>query len=211
MMSKTPMFRLLNDHVITLEGKEYPLKLVLPVNLNNEGFYKTSNATMMTDYLKEYRLGKGAGLVMTEVRNGKTTIWFTELQKKNIKLSSEKWLNHLCCNERECCERLSAARDPKGCACMRDRAISSYVTEGYSKKRAYEVGFRIEKYTFLRCAIETFGMNENGFKVLECENFHYEIPKKVNMTEYQKEQKLLSLAQYLNPSISKLEEIDENI
>ncbi len=191
MMSKTPMFRLLEDHVIHLAGKEYQLSIIDAAEL------------------KKMRLSGYSGLVMTEVKAGKKIIWCTLLRTKSIKLSSEKWLNHMCCNEKDCCSRLSAAKDPKGCACIRDSAISSYIMDGYTRKEAYEIGFRIEKYKFINCAIETFGMNENGFKVLDCQNANYVVTNYNRMTEFQKEQQIVNLAQYLDPTIKSFDELEE--
>lgn len=192
MMSKTPLLRLLEDHVIRLDQKEYQLTVI--------------NSTE----LKDYRLGGYSGLVMTEVKNGEKKIWFTLLDSKNIRLSSQKWINHACSNDNVCCARLSASRDPKGCACIRDRTISAYISEGFTRREAYKIGFRSEKYDFIECAVETFNMTENGFKVIKCSNFYHSINQCI-MTDEEKKNEIVKLAQFLNPDIKTFEDIRNKI
>ena len=192
-MSETPLFRLMNDHFITLAGKEYPMTLVKDIEL------------------RELRLSGKTGVVMTELKDGERLIWCALVDNKNIKLTSSKWMDHKCCNERDCCTRLSAAKDPDGCACIRDEPISDCIAEGYSRKQAYRIGFRVEKYNFINCAVQTFGMKDNSYKILICQNCTYSTNKKKEKSENEMKNSVLGLAQYLNPTIKSYDEIDKKL
>ncbi len=185
-MSKLPIERLLNDHVLTIGGVEYPLRRV------------------SEEELLSLRIANNPGVVFC----CKSELWYSELPSMKVKLNGEKWLEHVCSREKECCSHLSALPESEGgCRCVRDTNAHYYMAHGYNKKQAYIRSFRIEKYDFLVYAIESFGTTENGFKALKCKNVYYEVSKPVQVDVELQKQRIIQLAQHLNPDIQSLADI----
>lgn len=183
--------KLISEKLITIQGKEYKLRKISKTQLF------------------ELRLERGVpGLVF----KCNDELWFTELPSPSIRFNAveRKNLGHMCSSEYECCQRLSALPDPEGCACMRDRSFGS-VRKAEHRKHLCKTSLRIEKYPFLVYAIETFNMNEDCFKVLECKNcnrFRQRNPQ--NMDYEERKRVILALAQHLNPDIEDLSELKAN-
>lgn len=179
--------KLFKEKIITIGGKGYKLKRVT------------------TKELFKYRLGNKPGLVF----KSDTDLWYTELPKDSIRFNKKERasFSHLCSSESECCERLSAAPDPIGCACMRDVSFGSCRT---MKNRVFlcNTSMRIEKYPFIEFAIESFNMKEDAFKVLSCKDCvrSRKKPKKMNFEEQKR--RILGLAQNLNPDLEDLEQMN---
>lgn len=187
-MSKLPIERLLKDKVLTIGGVEYQLR-------------KVSEEELLL-----LRMQNKPGVVFV----CKSELWYSELPSMKVKLNGEKWLEHACSREKECCCHLSALPDSQGgCKVIRDTNAQYYKNRGYSWREAYLKSFRIEKYPFLEYAVETFGATENGFKALKCKNVYYEIFKPVQIDAELQRQRIIELAQHLNPDVKSMSDINK--
>ena len=187
-MSKLPIERLFKDHVLTIDGEEYKLRKV------------------SEEELLSLRIKNEPGVVF----KCQSEIWYSELSSMKVKLSPEKWLEHRCCCEKECCSHLSALPDSQGgCKCIRDTNAIFYKNRGYSKKEAYKKSFRIEKYDFLEYAVETFGTTENGFKALKCKNVYYDVLRPTQVDTELRRQRIIELAKHLNHDIKTMSDINK--
>ena len=183
--------RLLEDKILIINGKEYPLRLVTEKELF------------------QIRMKCKPGIVLLY----DSELFYSELPSDRFKLSGEKWLTHRCSEEKDCCYRLSAMPAPQGCDCIRDRGFRAMRREGYRLKDACELSFRIEKYKkFISVAIESFGMTEDGLKILACKNYLYKksTPQKVTSPQ-EHEQLIVELAQHLNPDIEKYQDLKKRL
>lgn len=147
------MMKLKNKKIVTIAGKEYPLRIVTEEQLFKLRMSGKPGFIMKMDY----------------------QLWYTEIPA-NASLRAEKWFVHKCCAGHSCCQRVSTLKDPEGCACIRDRSPLAYGRKYYTKKQAYLCSMRIEKYSFITFACETFNTVEEGLKIMECSN--YVVPKK---------------------------------
>ena len=188
-MCKLPIEKLLKDHVLTIGDTEYKLRKV------------------SKEELLSLRIEDNPGVVFKE----KSDMWYASLPSEKVKLSGLKWLEHSCSSERKCCAHLSALPDSEGgCKAIRDPNFQSLKTTKKTRRKACLISFRIEKYDFLEYALETFGMSENGFKALKCNNMCYEEFEPLQVSMVIQKRRLLELAQYLNPEITSFSEIDES-
>lgn len=185
-MSKLPIERLLKDHVLTIGSEEYQLRKVTEEELLN------------------IRMENKPGVVLCY----QNEIWYSKLSSPKIKLNGQKWLEHSCSRGQDCCNHLSALPDSEGgCKCIRDTSAQYYMNRRWSTIESYRESFRIEKYDFLECALESFGTVENGFKALKCKNARYDHYKPVQFDTAILRQKLVDLAQHLNPDINSMSDI----
>lgn len=188
-MNKLPIEKLLQDHVLTIGKREYQLR-------------KVSKEELLL-----LRIKNKPGVVFL----CESEIWYSDLPSIKVKISGQKWLEHCCSQEKDCCCHLSALPDSEGgCRAIRDTNAQYYISRGFSKREAYIRSFRIEKYNFLKCALETFGTEENGFKALKCKNMLYEKSKLVDSAiNVDVEQKISDLAQYLDLDLNKISKFDD--
>ena len=180
--------KLMDEKVITIGGKEYKLREVTK------------------EELFEHRLSNKPGLVFKD--NDK--LWYTELPNDKVRFKDveRKSLRHMCSSDYECCSRLSALPDPQGCACVRDESFGPYRRAAKFRTHLCKVSLRIEKYSFLTYAIETFNMVEDCLKVLSCKNCSRSKVKPMQMDIEEKRKKVLALAQNLNPDIEKMSDLN---
>lgn len=172
--------KLFNQKIITIGKKEYKLRKVTAKELF------------------KYRLGDKPGLVFKNEHE----LWYTQLLNTSVKFkgAEKNAYRHMCSRDDSCCQRLSAAPDPIGCACMRDISFGSCRT---SKHRVFlcDTCLRIEKYPFIEVAIETFNMEIDALKVIRCTNCVMTDGKGKKMKSKDYDRAVLALAQNLNPDL----------